>query len=100
MLVQTELLAPYRMPGGAVGARMFEPFLELMMNAVDLAATLIVLLALWEGRTARGVGRIGRWLGIRSGIAGGDIDRFLHEARRFAPEPGGKVRSSLRLPRP
>jgi hypothetical protein len=78
---------------------MLEPFLELMMNAVDLAATLIVLLALWEGRTARGIGLIGRWLGMPSAAGGGDVDRFLHEVRRFTPGAGGKSGSVLRLPR-
>lgn len=59
---------------------MLEPFLELMVNAVDTAATVVVLLALWEGRIAGG--RIRRFFGIKDARGKGDVDRFLSEARR------------------
>ena len=59
---------------------MLEPFLELMVNAVDTAATVVVLLALWEGRRAGS--RIRHFFGIRDARATGDVDGFLSEARR------------------
>ncbi len=75
---------------------MFESFLELVVNAVDTAATVVVLLALWEGRVR---GPIGRWLGMGAAGRGRDVDHFLHEVRRFAPRQAGHGAYSA-LPRP
>jgi hypothetical protein len=69
---------------------MLEPFLELMLDATDTALTVIVLLALWEGRTVRGSQLVARWLGkVESGR---DIDGFLRDARRLAGQGSREIR--------
>ena len=68
---------------------MFGPFLELIVNAVDTAATVVVLLALWDGRSARG-GRLLRWLGGQAAGTESDVEGFLRKARSAGcEEPAG-----------
>jgi hypothetical protein len=69
---------------------MLEPFLELMLDAVDTALTVVVLLALWEGRTARGSRLLARWLG--NGAKASDLERFLRDAGRLAGRGSREVR--------
>jgi hypothetical protein len=69
---------------------MLEPFLELMLDATDTALTVIVLLALWEGRTARGSQLFTRW--FRKVEKRRDIDGFLRDARRLAGQGSREVR--------
>jgi hypothetical protein len=63
-------------------AWMLEPFLELLADAADTTATIIVLLALWEGRTARGRNVRMRWFGIRTTNRRIGVDDFLRAAWR------------------
>ena len=69
---------------------MLEPFLELMLDATDTALTVIVLLALWEGRTAGGRQLLAQWL--RKGGARSDLEGFVRDARRL----GGHGRRQIR----
>jgi hypothetical protein len=60
---------------------MLEPFLELMLDATDTALTVIVLLALWEGRTARGRQLLAQLL--RKSESKSDLEGFVRDARRL-----------------
>ena len=68
---------------------MLEPFLELMLDATDTALTVIVLLALWEGRTARGRFTLAHWL--RKTERGSDLETFLRDARRLGGQGSREV---------
>jgi hypothetical protein len=69
---------------------MLEPFLELMLDATDTALTVIVLLALWEGRTARGRQLLAQWL--RKSDRTSDLEGFVRDARRLGEQGNRKVR--------
>ena len=69
---------------------MLEPFLELMLDATDTALTVIVLLALWEGRTARGRFTLAHWL--RKTERGSDLETF--SATRAGWEAKAAARST------
>ena len=60
---------------------MLEPFLELMLDATDTALTVVVLLALWEGRTARGRQLLAHLL--RKSERNSDLEGFVRDARRL-----------------
>jgi hypothetical protein len=69
---------------------MLEPFLELMLDATDTALTVIVLLALWEGRTARGRHLLAQWL--RKSDRKSDLEGFVRDARRLGGQASREVR--------
>lgn len=69
---------------------MLEPFLELMLDATDTALTVIVLLALWEGRTARGRQLLAHLL--RKSESKSDLEGFVRDARRLGGEASRKIR--------
>jgi hypothetical protein len=69
---------------------MLEPFLELMLDATDTALTVMVLLALWEGRTAGGRQFFAHWL--RKGGATGDLEGFVRDARRLGGHGSRQIR--------
>jgi hypothetical protein len=69
---------------------MLEPFLELMLDATDTALTVIVLLALWEGRTARGRQLLAQLL--RKSERRSDLESFVRDARRLGGEASRKIR--------
>jgi S-adenosylmethionine:diacylglycerol 3-amino-3-carboxypropyl transferase len=68
---------------------MLEPFLELMLDATDTALTVIVLLALWEGRTARGRQLLAQLL--RKSDRTSDLESFVHDARRLGGQGNREV---------
>ena len=69
---------------------MLEPFLELMLDATDTALTVVVLLALWEGRTARGRQLLAQLL--RKSERRSDLESFVRDARRLGGEASRKIR--------
>jgi hypothetical protein len=71
---------------------MLEPFLELMLDATDTALTVIVLLALWEGRTARGSQLLARWL--RKSERKSDLEGFVRDARRLGVQVSREIRGA------
>jgi hypothetical protein len=57
---------------------MLEPFLHLMLDGIDVAATVLFLLALWDGRQTR-------WFGTPCPSpvrANDDVMHFLAQARQ------------------
>ena len=80
---------------------MFGPFIELVADAIDLSATILVLLALWEGRSAPGRTAVLRWLGVKarpeSVLA---VDDFLRQAQRSRSAPAGPLSATPVLVRP
>jgi hypothetical protein len=68
---------------------MLEPFLELMLDATDTALTVIVLLALWEGRTARGSQLLAQLL--RKSERKSDLEGFVRDARRLGRQGNREV---------
>jgi hypothetical protein len=58
-----------------------EPIIQLVLDGIDVAATTLFLLALWDGRQTR-------WLGMRCGSrldAGDNVTRFIAQARQVRP---------------
>jgi hypothetical protein len=73
---------------------MFEPFLELMADAVDTTATLMAILALWQGRPVRCKEMVARWLGMRPAARLDDVEDFVREARRVRASPASHLGDS------
>jgi hypothetical protein len=71
---------------------MLEPFLELMLDATDTALTVIVLLALWEGRTARGRRLLAQLL--RKSESKSDLEGFVRDARRLGGQGSRETRGA------
>lgn len=63
---------------------MLGPILDLLVDAVDLAMTIAVLLALWDNRAGGSRSRLIRWLyGPRPGPRDPrSVQRFLEDARQ------------------
>ena len=62
---------------------MLGPVLDLMLNAIDMAATVVVLLALWDGRKVDIRARLIAWLRGTPG-RGTSVERFIASARAAA----------------
>ncbi|HSA82542.1 MAG TPA: hypothetical protein VLE23_17125 [Geminicoccaceae bacterium] len=75
---------------------MFEPLLELMLDAIDTGLTVVVLLALWDGRAARASRALARWL--RRIEKASDLDGFLRDARGLGRETGHEIRGAATEP--
>ena len=62
---------------------MLGPVFDLMLDAADLAATVVVLLALWDGRKLDVRTRLIAWL---SGppVPGANVEQFIARARAAA----------------
>lgn len=73
---------------------MFEPFLELMADAVDTTATLLAVLALWQGRPVRCKEMVARWLGMRPATRLIEVEDFVREARRVGASPASHLGDS------
>lgn len=62
------------------GAALLEPILELMLDAVDMSMTIVLLLALWDGRNPDFRRRAIEWLTGRE-AAPDPVQQFLAAAR-------------------
>ena len=71
---------------------MLEPFLELMLDATDTVLTVIALMALWEGRTARGRQLLAQLL--RKPERKSDLEGFVRDARRVRGQGSRETRGA------
>ena len=78
---------------------MFEPFLDLMADAADTTATLLALLAIWQGRAVRCKEILARWLGLRPVERRVEVEDFVRKARVLGHHRPASARGAALTPR-